>query len=290
MDVSLAGGTQPIGLRYLEPAIDLRGIVSSYYIFWANLPIVTDLMRADMPQIRFMLKGDGCYRFANGHIATTPEVALVGPTMGASRVNVAGPVMVFGIALLPAGWAALVREDASSHADALVDGTAMFRPLLEEVIDAMRCAPNPRVLVSIADAAMRALVAKSGDAPLWFTRMTDHWLVATASPEVDTLVASAGMSARQVERLARRVYGAPPKLLARKYRALRAASLLGSGNLSWQDVAGDAFYDQSHFIREVKHFTGLTPRQLLRDPPPVTKLMGQRREMTGHLSELALLS
>ena len=286
----MAGGTQPIGLRYLEPAIDLRGVVSSYYIFWANLPTFADLMRADMPQLRFMLKGDGTYSFANGQTTTAPEVALVGPTMGASRVNVAGPLMVFGIALLPAGWAALVREDASGHADALVDGTAMFGPLLADAMDAMRCAPTADVMVAIADAVMRALVAKSGDVPLWFTQITDQWLIGSASPEVDTLVANASMSARQVERLARRVYGAPPKLLARKYRALRAASLLGSGNLSWQDVAGDAFYDQSHFIREVKHFTGLTPRQLLRDPPPVTKLMSQRRGMTGHLSELALLS
>ena len=288
--MSMTGGTQPIGLRYLEPARDLRGIVSSYYIFWANLPTVADLMRADMPQLRFMLKGSGNYNFANNQTTTTPEVALIGPTMGASHFDVVGPILVFGIALLPAGWAALVREDASGHADALTDGTAMFGPLFEEALDAMRCAPDPLVMVSIADAVMRALVAKGRDVPLWFTRMTDGWLVGSASPEVDALVASADMSARQVERLARRIYGAPPKLLARKYRALRAASLLGSGNLSWQDVAGDAFYDQSHFIREVKHFTGLTPRQLLRDPPPVTKLMGQRREMKGHLSELALLS
>ena len=289
MDYSVTGSAQPIGLRYLEPAIDLRGFVSSYYLFWANMPEVADLMRADMPQLRFMMNGAGSYSFANGQTTTAPEVALVGPTMGASRVN-AGPLLVFGIALLPAGWAALVRDDASRHADALADGAAVFGPLLNDALEAMRNAPTIHAMMAIADAVMRALVAKSGDVPLWFTRMADQWLIGSASPEVDTLVASAGMSSRQIERLARRVYGAPPKLLARKYRALRAASLLGSGNLSWQDVAGDAFYDQSHFIREVKHFTGLTPRQLMRDPPPVTKLMGQRREMTGHLSELALLS
>lgn len=290
MNVSLAGGTQVFGLRYLEPAIDLREMVSSYYVFWANLPTISDLMRADMPQLRFMLNGAGAYSFANGRTTTAPEVALVGPTMGASRVNVAGPLLVFGIALLPAGWAALVRDDASNHADAVADGTAIFGPLLRETMDALRDAPTADVMVSIADTVMRVLVSQRGEVPLWFTQMTDRWLVGTASPEVDTLVASAGMSARQVERLARRVYGAAPKQLARKYRALRAASLLGAGSVSWQDVAGDAFYDQSHFIREVKHFTGLTPRQLMRDPPPVTKLMGQRREMKGHLSELALLS
>jgi methylphosphotriester-DNA--protein-cysteine methyltransferase len=134
------------------------------------------------------------------------------------------------------------------------------------------------------------LVDRAADAPVWFTRMTDSWLTGAPSPEVDELVATAGMSARQVERLARRIYGAPPKLLARKYRALRAASVLGSADLPWQDVAGDAFYDQSHFIREIKHFTGLTPRQFQRDIPPVTRLSLQRRELTGRLPELALVS
>jgi AraC-like DNA-binding protein len=274
----------------MEPAPELRGFISSYYIFWADLPKVTDVVRADLPQLRFMLAGKGDYSFANGHSVSTPEISLIGPTMGASHFAVTGPLLVFGVAMLPAGWAALVRDDASRHADGIEDATAIFGPLLRDGLDAMRMAPSFDVMASVADAVFRAFVDGAADAPLWFTGMTDAWLTGAASPEVDVLVAEAGMSARQIERLARRIYGAPPKLLARKYRALRAASVLGSAHLSWQEVAGDAFYDQSHFIREIKHFTGLTPRQFQRDMPPVTRLSLQRRALTGRLPELALVS
>ena len=87
------------------------------------------------------------------------------------------------------------------------------------------------------------------------------WLAASDSPDLDDLVGATGISRRQVERKCNALYGAPPKLLARKYRALRAAVALASGDASLDEVIDRGFYDQSHLIREVKHFTGLTPRQ-----------------------------
>jgi AraC-like DNA-binding protein len=286
----LVEGAGPIGLRYIEPAADLRGHISSYYLFWADFPQVADMMRADLPQIRFMIAGGGQYSLATGSQIVTPRIALIGPTLGATRFAVTGPLLVFGIALLPAGWAALVRDDASRHADSVIDASAVFGVLMEDALSAMYGAVSPEILVSIADSAMRALVVRASEVPIWFTRLTDRWLVGAASPDVDTLVASAGMSSRQIERLARRIYGAPPKLLARKYRALRMASLLGQGHQPWQEVVGDAFYDQSHFIREFKHFTGQTPRHFQRDPTPVTRLSIGRRALAGQLPELALVS
>ena len=99
-----------------------------------------------------------------------------------------------------------------------------------------------------------------------------HGLPARAILRSMRLIAELGVSARQVERLTKRIYGAPPKLLARKYRSLRAASLIGTSQLHWSEAAGDAFFDQSHFIRDFKRFTGLTPSQFQNDPPPVTRL------------------
>lgn len=281
---------QPFSLDYFEPAEDLRGLVSSYYLFRADLPYVADQMRADLAQMRFMIAGNGTYLFADDRTVRTPEVSLIGPTMGASRFDVIGPLLVFGIGIHPAGWATVIRDDASVFADDAIDATALFGPLMTDALDAMRNAPSPVMMVAIADMVMRSLLQRSAPASLWFTRVADDWLTGAASPQVDALVESAGMSARQVERLARRMYGAPPKLLARKYRALRAASLIGAHGLNWNELGGDAFYDQSHFIREFKRFTGQTPRQFQRDPSPVTRLMLKRRTLPGMLPPIARVS
>ena len=103
--MTVGGGS--FGLRYLEPARDLRGIVSSYYLFWADMAEIADLTRADLPQLRFMLSGTGDYALGGLASIDAPDIALIGPTMAASRFAVRGPLMVFGAAFLPAGWAAL---------------------------------------------------------------------------------------------------------------------------------------------------------------------------------------
>lgn len=277
------------GLRYFAPPPDLRTHISSYYVFQANVPRMSDLVRADMAQLRFMISGAGTYSFANGARIAAPEVSLLGPTTAATRFDVTGPVLVFGVGILPAGWAGLVGEDASMFADSVIDGVDLFGGILEDALDAMRFDRRPTRMIELVNMAMRWLMAGAHDVPLWFTGLTDHWLTGDASPIVDRLVGEAGMSSRQIERLARRIYGAPPKLLARKYRALRAASNLAATDLGWADAAGDAFYDQSHFIRELKRFTGHTPLQFQRAPTPVTKLTLTRRHLVD-LPPLALVS
>ncbi len=278
-----------ISLRYFQPAPDLRRYVSSYYLFSADLPLVTDIVRADLAQIRFMLAGQGRYVFADRGWAETSAVSLIGPTMAASRFTVRGPVRVFGVGLLPTGWAAGIREEANLLVHQVDDAVGRFGPVFADALDAMRGAPAAEVMVSIADATLRALFARAVDPPDWFTAITEQWLTESASPSVDMLIARTEISSRQLARLANRIYGAPPKLLARKYRALRAATQLCDPRSDWASIAGDAFYDQSHFIREVKRFTGLTPTQLQANPPPVTRLMHQRRGFAAQMPRITMV-
>ncbi|HWL46755.1 MAG TPA: AraC family transcriptional regulator, partial [Sphingomonadaceae bacterium] len=155
---------------------------------------------------------------------------------------------------------------------------------------ALRNAPTVADMVAIVDAVIRDLSRRSAAPPFWFTQLTDDWLTDEANPAVDTLIERSGLSARHVERLAGRIYGAPPKLLARKYRALRAASLIGACDGAPDERMDDVFYDQSHAIREFKRFVGFTPGQLRRDPPPVMRLTRQRRALAGLVPTIAAVS
>lgn len=289
MRFRLSGAPAGIRLRYYEPAADLRALISAYYVFRADVPYFADLMRADLGQLRFMLRGTGSY-LRDGVAVPSDEIHLLGPSTAATRFEVRGPLLLFGIGLHPAGWAALVRDDASLLADRAFDATARFGSLIVDMLDALRNAPDGQAMVHIADMVMRACKARAPEPPIHLTSIVDAWLTGECNPCVDDLIAELGISARQVERLAKRIYGAPPKLLARKYRSLRAASLIGTRQLHWSDAAGDAYFDQSHFIRDFKRFTGLTPSQFQNDPPPVTRLTLQRRAALGDIAPLARVS
>ena len=121
---------------------------------------------------------------------------------------------------------------------------------------------------------------------MWFTRTVDAWLTASPSPQVPELVAATGMSIRSVERMTKHYYGLSPRMLARKYRAVRAASALARGEKLDAGTLGDAFYDQSHLIREIKRFAGATPGQLGRPSPYTQATTTGRKQMAGKVSPL----
>ena len=95
-------------------------------------------------------------------------------------------------------------------------------------------------------------------------RQTNDWLGSSLTPAIDDLLARAAYSERQVQRLVERYFGLPPRALARKYRALRAATLLSFPALTpeWEAQLAEAFFDQSHMIREIRLFIGRTPARL----------------------------
>ncbi|WP_136162299.1 AraC family transcriptional regulator [Sphingomonas flavalba] len=266
-----------LSLEYAAPDCDLRDFVSVFYDFRADLPLLEDSERADLAQFRFKLSpGEGSYRFADGTVQAAPETQIVGPTTGMTAVRAVGPVDLFGVGLLPAGWAALMGIDASTMVNRVVDAQALFGRRMSETAAQLRAASTLDARVAIGNTLIRALVAEAKDMPVNFTRIVDHWLERADSPDVETLVAEAGLSRRQVERLCKRFYGAPPKMLARKYRALRAAVALARGDTDMTSVIARGFYDQSHFIREIKYFTGITPSRFTDDLPTLARLTLKR--------------
>ncbi|WP_164156420.1 helix-turn-helix domain-containing protein [Sandarakinorhabdus rubra] len=281
-----------ISIRYFAPAPALRAHVSSYYWFESHLPAFADLMRAELGQVRLVVEGDAVNRYADGHVRAGRGAILQGPTTAPVHYSAQGSLSLFGIGLLPQGWAELIGLPAHELADDAVDLAAVLPAAgVTRLLDRLANAGSDAERCAVVNHCLLARLERVRSPVTWFTRLADDWLTASANPDVDTLVAASGMSARSVERLSHRLYGASPKLLARKYRALGAAVRLGTGEAdSWADAAGDAFYDQAHFIREFKSFTGMTPARFLAEAAPVTRLTIARRRQLPGLPKLALIA
>lgn len=276
-----------VQLEYAVPSADLAEHVSLFYYFRAETPAFSDSERADRAQLRFMLRGHGDYQLPDGHIQSAPETHLAGPTTGPRKIIARGPLALFGIGIRPAGWAAIVGTSAAGLTNRLVDAVDLFGARMNEARAALAAAPDLAAMVPIAEALIRLLIHAGGGATLAFVRHVDEWLSAAPSPELETLIATTGLSRRQIERKCNSLYGMPPKLLARKYRALRAAVALLVNGESLNDVIDRGFYDQSHLIREIKQFTGLTPHQMKSEPNLLSQLsIVQRQALAGKTGPL----
>lgn len=254
--------------------------------------MLSDTLRAELPQVRFMYEGNGTFSYGGGVAVPMPQAALCGPTNVAVGFVARGPLKIFGAGLLPAGWAALVGAGASEFSNMLADLQDVAGPVARRALHRMAEARNHREVVAAADAFFLLLSMQAKPPPLWFTRAADEWLASSINPDVNELVKMTGMSSRQIERLALRVYGASPKLLSRKYRALQAAVRLGlDPEAGWEVAAGGVFYDQSHFIRDFKTFVGMTPNQFTaKDSPWLARLTIAKRQSLVTMPKLNFVS
>ena len=268
--------TDAITLDYASPPEDLRPFLSIFYEFRANVAFFEDTDKADLAQFRFMLSGEGEYRFADGRVQRAPAIQIVGPTTGPTCGRLVGPVHVFGVGLLPAGWANLLDFEASLLVNRVIDATELFGNGLRATAIALKSATTIEEKVAISSAVARELTKQGKAAAFDFTRLVDDWLDSSASPDIDSLIASSGVSRRQIERRCKAYYGSPPKLLSRKYRALKATIALAQGKTQADALHDGGFYDQSHFIREIKAFTGVTPTKICEHLPTLAQLTLKR--------------
>ncbi len=271
-----------MALDYVVPSPALAPYVTLFYLFRYDLPGFDQIERADHAQLRFqMTPSPAFYQFADGKQVGAAQNHFVGPTSGAVRTCVDGPIRTFGLGLTPAGWEVLTGIDAHTALNRVFDAADRLGLAAADIAAAFATCTTAEEMAAIAEARLGAMIGVGHPATLRFVRAVDAWLCDADSPEIDDLVDATGLSRRQVERRCNALYGAPPKLLARKYRALRAAVALADGA-----EPPDAFYDQSHMIREIKQFTGLTPRKM-RDPGMLAKLtIAQRRALEGQVSPI----
>ncbi|MEM6827346.1 MAG: helix-turn-helix domain-containing protein, partial [Pseudomonadota bacterium] len=99
-------------------------------------------------------------------------------------------------------------------------------------------------------------------------RAIEDWLESAFNPPIADLYDRVNLSARQIQRLCRRYYGVPPAQLLKRYRAIRAAMILAQKDPPAQlrDEILVAYFDQAHLIRDVRRYTGFTPKTLSNEP------------------------
>jgi AraC-like DNA-binding protein len=249
-------------LSFAAPAPGLAGHVSIYYLHRVDYPLIEDVERADVGYLRFLFSGRGSYTYRDGRTAPSHDVMLLGPSTETASLAVNGPLYSFGAVLLPEFWGGIAPAAASDVANFSVDAASVLGPEIQACFEAIKDLGDIEAMARHVDAVLLRMIRPLPDDHLTAIALIGEWLSQYPIPATELLYSRAGFSDRQMMRIANRYFGAPPKMLARKFRALRTASrLIGTRGRIAQALI-DEYADQAHMVREVKHFTGLTPRAL----------------------------
>lgn len=233
-------------------------------------------------------------RFSQG----TPPIASIGP--GPLQPQwpfvVSGPTSksihfgvtnsrIWGIGLLPAGWARFVDAPARDFADRTVDGVEdpafhLFAPILDianapgQSAEATALRINAYLLMQLRDRPRQEQLVIALHQAL---RDPDIANVTELSERVE-------MGTRSLERLCARYFGFPPKQLLRRQRFLRSLAqfMLNPATVSWSDALDSQYYDQAQFVRDFRSFMFMTPSEYADMPHPIlSRIMAQRMVDAG---------
>lgn len=98
-------------------------------------------------------------------------------------------------------------------------------------------------------------------------------LLRSPSTSVDNLAGIACLGKKQYGRLFREYVGMNPKEYRRIARFQRALRMMQLGSRDYADIAyANGYSDQSHFIRDFRQFSGMTPKQLTEYQTPYSDL------------------
>jgi len=170
-----------------------------------------------------------------------------------------GRLTVLQVALKPQALSTLFALDASDLPRGFLEASEFgAQGLVEELLSAA----SDTDMVTAMWGFLEGKLAQAGPRDELIEAALDlvHRHVATVS--VQKLLAALPISERQFEKRFTRVVGCPPQKYIRVKRINEALRLMKTGRFQrLSDVAYALnFYDQSHFIREIKTFSWLTPK------------------------------
>lgn len=251
------------------PPAELAPYVTQIYFFRCEESYIHDRQPAALGHLIFLLQGTGSLKFQDGHVDEIAPAAVFGPCMAAAEYTFEGPLHDFGFALSPLGFAALTGKAANLYADRAVPASELFGPEIDELAASFRKghADGTIRIAQMAEMATSFLMKRVkpvSAAHVAMIKTVINWLSSDLDPNVDVLYAQLDMSRSTAVRLITRYFGSAPKPLMRKYRGVRAASILCDPACTPELRAKveSLFYDQPHMIREIRQFAGRTPGAL----------------------------
>lgn len=264
---------QSIEVRFYPPPEDLRGYFTTFYcteIDPGDDGVICDSLHPEWAGVRFFSPNLTRCWFDNGNELTNASFVATGPSSHPLHFEM--PKMrIWGIGLLPLGWAKFVDQAASECANWVCDGyahpaTAHIAPLARTIFGET---PDEAVELRRIVTFFRNLDRPD---PVDESRiLAVH--AALVDPQVVTvndLVDRVAASQRTVERLCHRHFGFSPKLLLRRQRFMRSlAQFMLDPSLNWIGAMDQNYHDQAQFVRDFREFMGVSPREYAAQPHPV---------------------
>jgi AraC-like DNA-binding protein len=250
------------------PAARLRGDVLGYHGYAEHVVSFARRIEAPSPVVPLILNFGSPYR-VSGPGGRGPGYALssfaAGLYDGYALVEASGPTSGLQVNFTPLGARRFFGFPLGEIANRSVDLVDLLGPAANHLVERLAALPGWMARFALLDAL---IVARLGEAPPAPAHVAYAW---RRLHETDgrigagALAAELGCSRKHLAAGFRDQIGLPPAAAGRILRFNHALRLLerGGGPCGAQVALAAGYFDQAHFNREFRAFTGRTPREFL---------------------------
>ncbi len=211
--------------------------------------------RIDQPIYNYILP-DACIDIVIDF--TEKQIVFAGFSKETEFLELNGKVDYLGVRLKPSVFYSIYKVDA----DQIMDNGILFEKLekRESLDHIFLCDDGERVNILKTYLKEKIKLVKNRD----YIKIVDLLYENPKAQTVLELGDELGYKERQLLRVFKKIYGVSPKVLLNIVRLHFCLNCLFEDNKTMSEIAYMCgFYDQSHFIKEIKRYTGISPLVLL---------------------------
>jgi AraC-like DNA-binding protein len=223
-----------------------------------------------MPSAHLFVNLGGPARLWDSDPAVPPAVFTDGWFMGMwtrrFTVEYPVPVRLVGVHFKPWGLSPFVAVPASELRDRWVPVDAVWQRCLDRIRNQVGDLASPTGMLQALETELRSRLADAPSRGLDLVQHTGGRLeICHGTVPIGALTEAAGVSGNHLAQQFKSHVGVTPKRVARIYRFARLILSVDARHpVDWSQLAPTAgYFDQAHFSREFKDFTGHTPTQYL---------------------------
>jgi AraC-like DNA-binding protein len=256
--------------REIKPGASLRRYVKCYYVYESSADTTFDdiVFPSGCTEIIFNL-GEGQWQTQNGQqYETTPPIEFWGQIVKPLPVRSIGRNTMLGIRFLPQAAAHFINDKADLFNNQVVDYSDLSgntaRVLHDELLHASRWGQR----IGLVEAYLLqhlSFAEKHCHQMAIVSDVMQEIVKQDFFDNIDNVASRYGITSRYLQKLFLQYTGLTPKLYSKINRFQNSLKLITKKDASLTSIAYQCgYFDQSHFIREFKSFTGLTPGMISR--------------------------
>lgn len=256
--------------RYILPSAQLQPFIRYYWILNTNDNLDTLTFPIGCPQLIFHRRS----RFYIPELESEQACfSISGQVNFPARIQSSGDVETIVVVFYPHAIGTVFNIPVSSFYNQEIDGYSLSDKSLNKLANDVLNAEDAAEAIKIIE---KWLLPRLEDTAIYnFKRVgvSLKHLFLDNTISVENMAQLACLSRKQFERVFFNAVGMKPKEYSNVARFQKSLWLMQNGNRDFADIAYTSGYaDQSHFIRECRRYSGVTPAELLKLQPVYSDL------------------